>query len=279
MNFSLATILPLQTPTQRQTYCASLLAIRHLNDNNNGVVPDLASLYPPSAGNKLTSLPFNSAYNKVDSVRSYRAALAQGAHGIIGAARSSSSIPVAMLAGMDAMPQVSSSSSSPSLSNKADYPFFARTYPSDTVVTATLPRVLSSFGWQTIGVLHVNDPYANDYVEGLRRNGPSNGLNVATSFAIQAGQPQTHAAAVASLKAESIRPGGAARGRRARGHARVHIRMQGTHPRDAPYAPACGRRSALCSMWLRGPCGRMDPAVAAPSGGHRSRSLRVCSLL
>ena len=139
MNFSLATILPLQTPTQRQTYCATLLAVHHLNDNNNSVVTDLASLFPPAAGHRIESFPYNSAYNKVDSVKSYRAALAQGAHGIVGAARSSSSIPVAMLAGIDAMPQVSSSSSSPSLSNKDDYPFFARTYPSDIVVTETLP--------------------------------------------------------------------------------------------------------------------------------------------
>ena len=43
----------------------------------------------------------------------------------------------------------------------------------------------STFEWKSIGVLHVNDPYANDYVEGLRRNGPSNGINVAAQFSIE----------------------------------------------------------------------------------------------
>ena len=135
MNFTLATILPHTTPAHRQTFCASLLAVQHLNSQTNTIVPNLGSLFPPSAGHTVASLPYDSGSNKADSIKSYRLARAAGAHAIVGAARSACSIPIAMLGGIDAMPQVSSSSSSHTLSNKEDYPFFARTYPSDNAIT------------------------------------------------------------------------------------------------------------------------------------------------
>ena len=53
-----------------------------------------------------------------------------------------------------------------------------RTISSDAITTQALPRLIANFGWKNIGVLHVNDDYANAYARGMRDNGAAAGVQV-----------------------------------------------------------------------------------------------------
>ena len=127
-----------------------------------------------------------------------------GAQALVGAARSAVSMPLAMLSKIDAMPQCSYWSSSPTLSDTALYPYFGRTYPSDAITTQGLPQLIASFGWTNIGVIHVNDDYANAYARGMRDNSPSAGGTVAASASFTGGDASTYEPACASLKASGV---------------------------------------------------------------------------
>lgn len=65
------------------------------------------------------------------------------------------------------MPQVSYASSMPSLSDKSQYPFFARTYPNDDLSAFLLVRLLSSFGWRDATVMHSPDSYGVGYAQAM----------------------------------------------------------------------------------------------------------------
>ena len=79
---------------------------------------------------------------------------ARGVHGIVGAARSAVSTPVAQLGAVDRMPQLSYWSSSPRLSDKAVYPYFGRTYPSDALAGIAMVSTIIHFGWKNFAVIN-----------------------------------------------------------------------------------------------------------------------------
>jgi hypothetical protein len=59
------------------------------------------------------------------AIVSYRQVVQNGAHAMIGAARSAASLPLALLGAVDTMPQCSYWSTAPSLSNMRLYPYCA----------------------------------------------------------------------------------------------------------------------------------------------------------
>ena len=74
---------------------------------------------------------------------------------------------IAHAAAVDAIPQLSYSSSTMSLSDKSVYPYFGRTYPSDALAGPVMIYVMYHFGWRRIAVVQVFDNFANDYVQSL----------------------------------------------------------------------------------------------------------------
>jgi ABC-type branched-subunit amino acid transport system substrate-binding protein len=76
-----------------------------------------------------------------------------------------------------------------------------RTYPSDVVTTQVLPRVISSYNWTNIAVLHVNDVYANGYARGMRDNSPAANVNVVASMSYTTNDATTFGPGCASLAA------------------------------------------------------------------------------
>eukprot|EP00966_Prymnesium_polylepis_P059395 1376511-Prymnesium_polylepis.1 len=53
-----------------------------------------------------------------------------------------------------------------------------RTHPSDATTSMVLPKLIASYGWSNIGVMHANDDYANNYARGMRDNSPAFGVTV-----------------------------------------------------------------------------------------------------
>ena len=79
--------------------------------------------------------------------------------GIVGAAASRVSIPVAGLGRLFQVPQVSYSSTSPILSNRETYSYFYRTVPPDNLQAKAMIDLVLHFNWTQISILYVGDSY------------------------------------------------------------------------------------------------------------------------
>ncbi|KAK0140473.1 G-protein coupled receptor family C group 6 member A [Merluccius polli] len=77
----------------------------------------------------------------------------------LGGVHSEVSIAVAKLLSVHLVPQVSSASSSPALSNKLRYPAFLRTVPSDVHQTKAMARLIAHYNWNWVGVVYEEDDY------------------------------------------------------------------------------------------------------------------------
>ncbi|KAM9339639.1 olfactory receptor CB1 [Symphorus nematophorus] len=78
---------------------------------------------------------------------------------ILGALYSEVSIAVARLLNVYMVPLLSSTSSSIDLSDKARYPVFMRTIPSDLHQTKAVAKVMQHYGWNWVGVVYGDDEY------------------------------------------------------------------------------------------------------------------------
>ena len=185
----------------RQLGCAPMVASRHINHGISTVVPGLTSLVPQSTVNPFM---YDSKQEEDTSIRAYRDGFSLGSRAVIGAARSAVSTVLSLLGAIDSVPMCSYWSSSPSLSNKALYPLFGRTYPSDATTTQALPQLIKSKGWSTIGVIHTNDAYANAYAQGLRTNSPAAGVTVVATASFERNQFNTMESAVTNIRNSGV---------------------------------------------------------------------------
>eukprot|EP00966_Prymnesium_polylepis_P189686 4395070-Prymnesium_polylepis.1 len=96
----------------KQTHCAAIIAVSHVNSKFEGIVPGLAAL--TSNLETLNSSTYDTGYSASPAIVSYRQMRADGAVAMVAAARSAVSMPLAQLGEIDHMPQCSYWSSSPS---------------------------------------------------------------------------------------------------------------------------------------------------------------------
>ena len=102
----------------------------------------------------------------------------RGLGGIVGAVRSDVSELVAQLTGLEGVLQISPASSSPVLSDKARFPFFARTYPSDLLSARLLGRTLLAFSWRYVTLVYVRDSFGTGYQQALAAAAGPLGLHI-----------------------------------------------------------------------------------------------------
>lgn len=81
--------------------------------------------------------------------------------GIVGAAGSGVSVPVASLGRLFRMPQVSYASTSPLLTDRSRYSYFRRTIPSDDLQVLAMVAILHRFDWNYVSILHSEDTYGS----------------------------------------------------------------------------------------------------------------------
>ena len=88
--------------------------------------------------------------------------------GIVGAAASRVSIPVASLGRLFQVPQVSYGSTSPILSNRETYSYFYRTVSPDNLQAQAIIDIVRHFNWTHISILYIGDSYGQPGARELR---------------------------------------------------------------------------------------------------------------
>ena len=96
--------------------------------------------------------------------------------GIVGAAASRVSIPVASLGRLFQVPQVSYGSTSPILSNRDTYSYFYRTVSPDDLQAQAIIDIVRYFNWTQISILYIGDSYGQPGAREIRNLAEANNI-------------------------------------------------------------------------------------------------------
>lgn len=150
------------------------LAVQHLNAGDGSISREVQGL------NERCNIRFTVEFedtqydggrtvNHVIDVLNRDPATERAPCAFVGAYRSSISIPSSLLTGLQRYPQVSGASTSSDLDNKGQYPYFARTVPSDAGNAVSIIQFLSNvLKIEHLAVININDAYGNNFIQGLR---------------------------------------------------------------------------------------------------------------
>ena len=105
--------------------------------------------------------------------------------GIIGAANSAVSVPVASLTRLFSIPQISHLSTSILLNDRNRYPFFYRTVPPDSQQTRAMIDLLLAFNWTYISTIFTRDAYGEPAITELKKLATENGVCIDMDEAIE----------------------------------------------------------------------------------------------
>ena len=105
--------------------------------------------------------------------------------GIVGAASSQVSVPVASLARLFQMPQVSYASSSSILSNRDRYGFFYRTIPPDNLQARAMIDILLRFKWTFVSTIYSRNPYGEPGITEFQNLAMEDGICIDLSEGIE----------------------------------------------------------------------------------------------
>ena len=86
----------------------------------------------------------------------------------IGGAGSKISKAVGYILGVESIPQISYSSTSPSLSNKANFPSFLRTIPPDYVQAQVMADLVTFYKWNYVSAIATDDDYGRLGIEAFK---------------------------------------------------------------------------------------------------------------
>ena len=88
---------------------------------------------------------------------------------VIGGAGSKISKAAAYILGVSSIPQISYSSTSPSLSNKANFPSFLRTIPPDHVQAQAMADLVTFYKWGYVSTIATDEDYGRLGIEAFKR--------------------------------------------------------------------------------------------------------------
>ena len=199
----------------------ALLAQQHFNRRSESVVPNLRELLTDTNGKECDLKMTLDFYDTGRSPRIASKLLSQHVcprgfpyepSAIVGAGRSSVSVPMAVLNTVQGLPQVSYASTSSTLNNRDTYAMFGRTVPSNDGDAQALVEYYRNLGVSHFGVVYIQDEYGTAYRHSLERAALKYGMQVSTA-AIKVDQSNSNqnglgdgiADAVARLKSTGYR--------------------------------------------------------------------------
>jgi ABC-type branched-subunit amino acid transport system substrate-binding protein len=108
--------------------------------------------------------------------------------GMIGALSSGNSGPVATsVTGPTGVPQISSASTAPVLSDIEDNDYFFRTVPADSLQGVVLAQVVKGQGMDTVSVMYINNDYGEGLATAFQNAYAEEGGSIAASLAYEPG--------------------------------------------------------------------------------------------
>ena len=167
-------------------FVAFVQAIQEINNKTDGVADHLL----PN-----TRIAFTQRDSKRDGATAFFEARAlvtqafggQGVDAIVGAASSGPSALAALALAETATPQISYSSTSPTLSEGSMYPFFARTPPSDAFQAAALADLaFHHFNYTRIATVASTDTYGSSGIRAFTEQANALGMTILTSISVVA---------------------------------------------------------------------------------------------
>lgn len=145
---------------------ATLMAIHHFN--NPELSPHLEPEELEGCNIKLTAEFHDTRYSPIDSTRRFTNILQRENRlsdplpaGVIGAYRSAVTSPLAILTGVNDIPQISYASTSTDFDVKEQYPLFGRTIQSSTGEALVALELFKSLSASHVGVLFVTDAFGS----------------------------------------------------------------------------------------------------------------------
>mmetsp|Transcript_1300 Transcript_1300/g.2122 ORF Transcript_1300/g.2122 Transcript_1300/m.2122 type:complete len:463 (+) Transcript_1300:78-1466(+) len=130
-----------------------------INDSNDGWQDDILG-----NGTYLEWDVKNSACDGTTALRAYWADRTDNndvpPHGLLGCRCSAASISSANLAGLDGVTQVSPASTAKELSDKSEYPFFARTVASNQFSAKAIVATFRGFSWDRVSILQTDTVFS-----------------------------------------------------------------------------------------------------------------------
>ena len=155
---------------------AMLFAIEEIN-NNSTILPNVTLGYDiRDSANEVqfamsNALDFSTNREEMyrTDVNTNRSCSNASIVAVIGGAGSKISKAAAYVLGVNSIPQISYSSTSPSLSNKANFPSFLRTIPPDYIQAQVMADLVSYFNWNYVSTIATDEDYGRLGIEAFKR--------------------------------------------------------------------------------------------------------------
>ncbi|KAJ3350273.1 Metabotropic glutamate receptor 2 [Allomyces javanicus] len=155
------------------------------------VALDQVNAWAGANGNHTFQLDFkDTGKSLAPAVKSVFDAAKDGAVGLIGEKGSTITIPMALAANQFQMWQCSGSATSPTLSNKAEYRYFYRTIPPDSVQGAFIARFVRLMGWRSVAILFTGDSYGQGIMTTFSNEAVNQEITITTSQSFTASDVQ-----------------------------------------------------------------------------------------
>jgi hypothetical protein len=218
----LAGLLPITRPTEgtftplesRVYYIAGgHLALKHFNERSNDVIPDLSERLR-GCDIELTIEYRDTQYSRIVGAGHLSDILQKWPRNtledpfpsaIVGAGRSDVSETISTLSGMFQLPVVSPHSSAASLDDKVQYPYFARTTPSNAADGRAAVDYFHHLQVSHLGLIYVLDTNGIAYQESIQRAARERGMKtVSIAYEFDAGEDAMRQA-LKALKASGVR--------------------------------------------------------------------------
>ncbi|XP_034554815.1 G-protein coupled receptor family C group 6 member A isoform X2 [Notolabrus celidotus] len=174
-----------QTSFDLETFMLTLATIHEIEEvNSSGFLPGVRLGYLMCdtcsyASKALQNVEHMLAVNSSLSVKCDYSNFRPTVKIILGALYSEVSIAVARLLNVYMVPLLSSTSSSPELSEKTRFPAFLRTIPSDIHQTKALASIMLHFDWNWVGVVYGDDDYGRAAFQSFLWDAEANGVCLA----------------------------------------------------------------------------------------------------
>lgn len=182
----------------------TFLAVQHFNSRQSLLVPTLQERL--KACDLFFSIEMrDTQFDPIAASRQYQEAVLSPMPptAIVGAVASAVSTEVAILAGTQAIPQVSPASTTSLLDNKDQFPFFARTIPSNLGDSNAACIFLKSLGVNQLGVLYVINAYGVPFLTDMMAAAQASGIRI-ISAGFYDGVEGSLDAALEQLRAQEV---------------------------------------------------------------------------